>query len=287
MYGCSGEQSTILAVDRLISIPDTVPLKRPAYYSLKDFGRPDWKELYAESGLAETYPERVISGDSIGFLMLSSDEPLAAWTCTGFMLTDTLFLTNWHCGAPEEDPRRAPEGKFWTEDVIQNAILDLSWDSGSVSREFQVLRVEQPNRELDFAVLRVKPLGKQAPIATSALANWAPETGDHVYIIHHPLAMKKQYSAACRVGVGTPHLFANWVDSTRATDFTHDCDTEGGSSGAPVFAKTGEIIGLHHLAYEFDPASCKVVSENKAVSMSEILKVLDPELRQALTIHTH
>jgi S1-C subfamily serine protease len=276
--GCSADSSLRIAIDRLISVPASIPLKSD--------GVRDWKELYEKSGLAETHPERIVAGDVVGFLVMNSDDPLAAWTCSGFMLTDTLFLTNWHCGAPEESPLTAPSTNFWTRETIQNAIVDLSWTADSLSREYQVLRVEQQDRPLDFALLRVKPLGKVSPLATGTLANWAPARGDQVYVIHHPLALKKQYSGSCRVGIGKPYLFPNWMDSSGSTDFTHDCDTDGGSSGSPVFTKDGEIIGLHHLGYEYDPVSCKELSENKAVLISEILKKLKPELRNGILIRS-
>jgi hypothetical protein len=280
MRSCSSEPMMTLALDRLVSMPAT------AEGSPETSDARDRKELYDKSGLLDKEPSRLIAGDVVGLLMVSSDNPLAAWTCSGFMLTDTLFLTNWHCGAPSENPRTAPEKDFWTEDVIQNAIVDLSWDTGHLSREFQVTKVEQTSKLLDFALLRVTPLGKQSPVPAGTLANWVPSTGDHVFVIHHPLAMKKQYSAACRVGIGMPHLFENWVDSKQSTDFTHDCTTDAGSSGAPVFSKDGEIIGLHHLGYDFDPDSCEIRSENKAVSISELLRAVKPELLKGVVIHT-
>jgi S1-C subfamily serine protease len=285
LTGCSADAPLRIAIDRLISVPASIPLKGAVDYSPKTDGVRDWKELYEESALADTHPERIVAGDVVGFLLMNSDDPLAAWTCSGFMLTETLFLTNWHCGAPEENPLTASSTNFWTKETIQNAIVDLSWTRDSVSREYQVLRVEQQDQPLDFAVLRVKPLGKPSPVATGTLANWSPARGDQVYVIHHPLALKKQYSASCRVGIGKPYLFPNWMDSSRSTDFTHDCATDGGSSGSPVFTKDGEIIGLHHLGYEYDPASCKELSENKAVLISEILKKLKPELHHRIVIH--
>ena len=36
------------------------------------------------------------------------------------------------------------------------------------------------------------------------------------------------------------------------SDFTHTCDTAGGSSGAPVFNLEGQLVGVHHFGFADD-----------------------------------
>jgi S1-C subfamily serine protease len=277
LHGCADGSAPSISVYRVIWMPEKNVLGPGAYYSLKSFAVPDWKELYEEAPLRNTDPAKVELGDVVGMLVLSTDQ--GAWSCSGFMITDSLFLTNWHCGA-NEDLNHLPSD-YWTNDVINDAILDTSWDTDEISREFLVSGVEQADMGLDFAVLRVRPLGRPAPVPVATLANWMPTRGDSIYTIHHPLGMRKTYSGGCSVKT-VP--FANWKDPAQLTDFVHDCDTESGSSGAPLFNKAGEVVGIHHLGYDFD-AACRVTSENKAVAMQNILDNLNPTLKAGLVIH--
>jgi hypothetical protein len=277
LHTCAGNAGPSLTVNRVIWMPSTVRLGPNAFYSLKSFDGPDWKELYEESSIRTTDPQRVETGDAVGILVLSTEN--GAWSCSGFMVTDTLFLTNWHCGANED--QAPPQEDYWNKEIVHDAIIDLSWDTNGISREFLVSSVEQADINLDFAILRVRPVGTPSPVNIGILADWLPAPGDTLYTIHHPLGMRKTYSGSCNART-VP--FPNWKQPPRSTDFTHDCDTEAGSSGAPLFNTTGEIVGVHHLPYDFDGA-CRVTSENKGISTHEILAVLKPELKTGLTIH--
>ena len=52
------------------------------------------------------------------------------------------------------------------------------------------------------------------------------------------------------------------------TDFSHRCDTLGGSSGAPVVSLANhKVVGLHHLGFDED----SVMRLNRAVHIKRIL----------------
>jgi hypothetical protein len=54
------------------------------------------------------------------------------------------------------------------------------------------------------------------------------------------------------------------------TDFTHNCDTEGGSSGAPIFTEQGALVGIHHLGFDkLSDGTCD--KKNKGVHIGGIL----------------
>lgn len=50
------------------------------------------------------------------------------------------------------------------------------------------------------------------------------------------------------------------------------CDSEAGSSGAPLFDDSGALVALHHLGFEVDH-QCRPIEPrvNKAVSIQAIL----------------
>ena len=65
-------------------------------------------------------------------------------------------------------------------------------------------------------------------------------------------------------------LEPSWRNDVPDVTFTHDCDTEHGSSGAPVFDQRGNLIGLHHRGHELD-ATGQCDMKNKAIWINRIL----------------
>jgi hypothetical protein len=248
--------------------------KKYSYYSWQG-ATPRYRPLY--EGPIPNY--KMQYGDSVGFIMNSTgSHPQKSWCCSGVMLTDELFLTNWHCGAPDDT---YPDTSFWSQESCEDSVIDLSWDDTKVNRgtewvpdrELLCDRVESQNKKLDFALLRVKSdLG--GVIARPAVARRTRiHSGESLSIIHHPSCMPKQISDDCRV---LTENYPNWKDPAKKTDFTHNCDTEGGSSGAPIFDNQGLLVGLHHLGFKVvDPNTCKKDREDKAVHIQEILDYLN------------
>jgi V8-like Glu-specific endopeptidase len=84
--------------------------------------------------------------------------------------------------------------------------------------------------------------------------------------------MRKQITMHCGVQSWS---VPGWTAGASTVDFSHDCDTEGGSSGAPVFNTSGQIVGLHHYGHAVDPATCRDTdSVNKAVRIDQIIDYL-------------
>lgn len=70
----------------------------------------------------------------------------------------------------------------------------------------------------------------------SQLSIRAPKVGEGIFIVHHPAQFPKMVSAnaeVCRVA----HVEQEY--------FYYLCPTVRGSSGAPVFSKSGELLGTH------------------------------------------
>ena len=91
---------------------------------------------------------------------------------------------------------------------------------------------------LDFTKVKIKDRADQ-PIANWGFLEIDPEAipaiGEAVTIIQHPKGEDKQIA-----------LNANEVLGMQNTFLYYSTDTEGGSSGSPVFNKNWKVVALHH-----------------------------------------
>ncbi|HET9211355.1 MAG TPA: serine protease [Thermoanaerobaculia bacterium] len=303
--------------DEYIWMPDNAP---EHYYSIQG-STPTYLDLFSDS--IDNNLRRF--GDSVGMFMASWEEE--SWVCSGVMVAEDLFLTNWHCGGPQwildpNDPGQLkpfPENFYWQPPIVKDALVDLSFDGDERSREYIVTGVAARNKYLDYALLEVQPLdavGKARPVP---LRRAFAKANEPILIVHHPEGKTKQITPSCQVAdSGFPSWRSDWQESSftqvcdvepgnsaapaadgrvrlaelpadfHSTDFTHFCDTESGSSGAPVFDERGRLVGLHHLGFELDSATCQQKDRrNKAVRIDRILTNLElchPDVYKKLLI---
>jgi hypothetical protein len=178
------------------------------------------------------------------------------FTCTAFLVTPALMLTNQHCIASNA------EAKSTKVDFDFN----IPGPPGEVGELTELL---ESDFELDYAVVRLKEPVSRPPLELEVIR---PNDDDQLLIIQHPGGEPKQISLAdCIVD--------NVVVEGRGggmTDFGHKCDTLGGSSGSPVidFADR-KVVGLHHLGIE--EGSNKLF--NRASHIELVLADMDEEVR--------
>ncbi|ARM89705.1 trypsin-like peptidase domain-containing protein [Rhizobium sp. CIAT894] len=237
------------------------------FYSVKG-NEPYWFDAYSSS-----FDDAIkAEADSVGMLVTSEGSSYSGfrnWCCSGSIVSTKprlLFMTNFHCGGTAgavED--------YWSDDVCHHTIVDFSWDGDTVGREYQCVNVPVKEKSLDLAVLELAPLVPGTPPPPAVFFTAAEiRDGQNIHVIHHPQCLQKQVSVACTV---TKSKADDWLNAGLMSDFEHDCNTEGGSSGAPVFDDDGEVIGLHHLPYhETSPGLCQ--RANAAVSINPVISVL-------------
>ena len=228
------------------------------YYSYQKVLARNPRPLFGNTGY-ESIPHRRL-GDLVAFLAFVWFD--FQWGCTGVMIAEDLLLTNWHCGGP-----KGVANGMWQEEIWRSALVDLSWDDDAESREARISKVELHDEKLDFAILRLSGIDTSSgPLRPATLSRRV--TADAVTILHHPRAEPKRISH-CEV---TNFFWRNWKDVSMLTDFQHNCGTDNGSSGAPVFDGHGSVIGLHHLGFEFDATTCKAKDDvSKAIRMDFII----------------
>jgi hypothetical protein len=104
------------------------------------------------------------------------------------------------------------------------------------------------SRQRDFAVIKVEPTPKAEIKLSCDPNNPRKASGMALGIAHHPGGDFLHWSHNCH---STPWVDANhreddWLGTTA---IEHDCSTDGGSSGAPIFMLSPdgnvELVGIH------------------------------------------
>ncbi|MYM28348.1 hypothetical protein GTP58_08430 [Duganella sp. CY15W] len=240
-----------IEIRQVILMPDAAT--RP-YYSLQKAGV--YRFLPIEK--AETGRRRL--GDAVGMLMASWKG--VSWCCSGVAVAENRLLTNWHCGAPETGVNA---DDYWNQDICDNTIIDMSWDGDGNDREFVCRKVIEKNQQKDYAILEIAARNGRDALLPAPVRDSPVAAKENIIIVHHPACRPKQVSLSCRV---VQPVYEGWKGQG-TPDFTHDCDTEAGSSGAPVFDLQNRLVGLHHLQFSKPGGVCDKV--NKGIRIEEIL----------------
>jgi hypothetical protein len=181
------------------------------------------------------------------------------YSCTGFMITPDLLMTNEHC--------------VNTEAERKSALIDFNFDGGNPPKTLRAKAVEAVDAGRDYSILRLakRPDVGVLALKTAGVPSKAVSPSDGtpqaLLIIQHPAGRTKEVSIIqCHV---VEKSAAGVTDEK--TDFEHLCDTETGSSGSPVLDPSLDgVVGLHHLG--FFPDDKTLV--NRAVGIDEVLNHL-------------
>ncbi len=148
---------------------------------------------------------------------------------TGFRIGPCLILTNWHVlHHPQTGAiARSVSAHFGYEDDAAGHLQAgqmFPCDCGTIFGE----------RAADWSVIEV-PAGLDAAIATVDLTKHAvPLVDGAAFIIQHPQGVSKRIA-----------FLRNMITDVTDQTVHYLTDTQQGSSGAPVFNGTGDLIALH------------------------------------------
>ena len=147
---------------------------------------------------------------------------------TAFRIGDDLLLTNHHVLLDKIGPATK---------VVAWFCYERSFSGGE--RDHQVVNCDPASivgrLDHDWAVVRTTDPIPQAAGIIPLTGAPVPEPLDRVYIIQHPNGGVKK--------IGMIH---NVVVNVTDDLVQYQTDTEGGSSGSPVFNEQWEVVGLHH-----------------------------------------
>jgi len=240
------------------SAPDTLTFQISRYTSdIEDPLLSIYEEDRREHTVAVTsdIPALITPAKAVGHIDFSTGREYKS--CTGFMISDDLMMTNAHCINSTERCRSA----VVTFGYRLN--MDFTWARRSQYR--CVTLVGPANNALDMAIIRLTGDPGRTEVwgkLTPALSSAGP-----LFMIQHPERQPQQISReAC--DIATPSAVGN--DPTLQTDFGHTCDTLGGSSGSPLVNAAGAVVGLHHLGF-IKPGPAPWNNQNRAVKIKYII----------------
>jgi endonuclease G len=155
---------------------------------------------------------------------------------TGFMVSKSLLLTNWHV-FKEAALARESEAHFFYE-------FDAKGRPGTpVVFNFDTTRFYN-NEELDYCFVAVQPKDVSGKVSLESIGYLFLDRGlgkigekdiERLNIIHHPQGDYKQIS-----------IRENLFKDVNETKIFYETDTAPGSSGSPVFNDQWQVVGLHH-----------------------------------------
>jgi V8-like Glu-specific endopeptidase len=161
---------------------------------------------------------------------------------TGFLVSNSLVLTCDHV---------VPEG------VASKVYVDFEYARSRSAMEatkqpigqFSVDKIVNHSSTGDWTLLRIKPVGEILPGTQFTYYPLAQSQVENVTLFQDPLrVIVVQYPGDARLQLAINEEAKLVEDGVPEPQLRYDADTEGGSSGSPVFSLFGRVIGIHRQA---------------------------------------
>jgi V8-like Glu-specific endopeptidase len=189
-------------------------------------GRNDMRDLVKAYGKDHTY---YAYGQPTAIIFFVAAHDKSESSCTGFLLTPELFITNNHCIKEN-----------WQ---IPSTEIHFGYETNSTQKEIVTIsKIEVSSKALDFSLLRLsRPLNNRSVVKIDTNPVRVPQ---QLVLIGYPNANFKTISVIdCVIQKAIADDQPNGEN-----DFYHLCDTQGGNSGSPVINNdNGRVVGIHHL----------------------------------------
>lgn len=187
-------------------------------------------------------------------------------SCTGFMVSPDVMVTNQHC--------------ISTATVCASAYATFGYERDaagklSAGEDFRCKSLLDYDAGLDFAAIQLS--GSPGDHARWGHLQWSEHPialNDSLVLIQHPAGDPKR---AAVQGCSVSTVDAVGKKTGVNTDFGHRCDTMTGSSGSPTLDTSMKVLGLHHMGYETQDPSW--ASENRAVKAEQLRARISSLLR--------
>lgn len=223
-------------------------------------------DVYGEFGMKTVSSSSKLKIQRLGDSVCKIADKNGRGCCTGFFVAPDIVMTNHHCiQCVHDSPRkeenlgsnplshlsaifRAPKPTEFRsfEELNKRASgfndIKVETQSSPGHENIKVHKILAGSKNLDYILLKVSKPKNKVTIATLSTSDVKME--QKLISVSYPqvgqLAGLKVFDDTDECTVYRPFIY------TAPNGFAHQCDTEPGSSGSPVFDRaTSKVVGLH------------------------------------------
>ncbi len=201
-------------------------------------GRVDMAEATLISVLAERSRAVCRLFVPAGFQAFDGSFGDGPWVGTGFLVAPNILLTNYHV-LNSREVAKAASAEF-NYQISRQDLLDGPPDVDPAAVRFKLdpdrLFITSRFEDFDYSFVWIDDAAaRQFGTIPMTRGSFMARQTEPTYVVHHPGGRRKKAS-----------LDDTEVLGVNAGFLLYAADTEGGSSGAPVFCKRGRLAALHH-----------------------------------------
>ncbi|MEE4271574.1 MAG: trypsin-like peptidase domain-containing protein, partial [Thermoanaerobaculales bacterium] len=171
--------------------------------------------------------------------------------CTGWLVSgDNHLITNEHCITSSDDAINTDYEFMAEADRCSDSNCQLCYPGDLYSGATFI----KDNASLDYALVQITSGNPAGTYGFLELDNRTAVVGEEIYIPQHPGGRAKELGIFSTDALDGGLCHVNSITEAPCSgsgffDVGYMCDTEGGSSGSPVLARSSnKVIALHHCA---------------------------------------